>query len=53
MSEKVLLLWERLLLADGGIRVSCLIKDCWFTPDPQRHSESIEMSRWQQHNEVT
>ena len=53
MSEKTLLLWERLLLADGGIEVSCLTKDCWCTLDPQRHSESMEMSRWQQQDEVT
>ena len=53
VSEKVLLLWERYLLADREVRVDCLDIDCRLTCELQRHSESIAViSRSQQHDGV-
>ena len=52
VSEKVLLLWERFLLADRGARVNCLNLDCQLARELQLHSESIVISRLQQHDGV-
>jgi len=49
VSEKVLFLWERRLLADREVEVNHLNTDCLLTYELQRHLESIaEMSRSQQ-----
>ena len=47
VSEKVLLLWERFLLAVREVRVDCLNIDCQIARELQRHSESIMISRLQ------
>ena len=52
VSEKVLLLWERYLVADQEVRVNCLNIDCRLARELQRHSESIVISRLQQHDGV-
>ena len=53
VSEKVLLLWERYLLADREVGVNRLNTDCLLVCKLQRHSESIAMmSRSQQQDGV-
>ena len=52
VSEKVLLLWERYLLADREVKVDCLNIDCRLARELQRHSESIVISRLHQHDGV-
>jgi len=52
VSEKVLFLWERRLLADREVEVNRLNTDCLLTCELQRYSESIAvMSRSQQRME--
>ena len=51
VSEKVLFLWERRLLADREVDFNRLNTDCFITCELQRHSESIAvMRRSQQHD---
>ena len=53
MSEKVLLLWERYILADWEVGVDCLNIDCLLACELQRHSENIAViSRSQQQDGV-
>ena len=43
VSEKVLFMWERRLLADREFDVNCLNTNCLLTSELQQHSESIAM----------
>ena len=53
VSENVLFLWERRLLADREVEVNRLNTDCLLTGELQRHSESIiVMSHSQQQDGV-
>ena len=51
VSEEILLVWERRLLADQEVEVNRLDVDCLLTCALQQQSESIVViSRSQQHN---